>query len=129
MWKCPPATILVPVDFGEASGRAAAIAGLMARRLGASVRLLHAEALEAPAYFTRDQMASLERQRRAARSQAEAYAADFGRAHGLDAPAVLVQEGAPAPTILTAAAEGLDLKPVKAARTSWLKQLIGRRSS
>jgi len=32
-------------------------------------------------------------------------------------------------TILTAAAEGLDLKPVKAARTSWLKQLIGRRSS
>lgn len=104
MWKCPPAAILVPVDFGEASARAAAIAGAMADRLSASVRLLHAEALEAPAYFTHDQIASLERQRKAARSQAETYLAAFGRTHGLDAAGVLVREGSAVPTILTAAA-------------------------
>jgi len=32
-------------------------------------------------------------------------------------------------SILAAAAEGLDLKPVSAPKSSWLKQLIGRRSS
>lgn len=103
MWKCPPATILVPVDFGEASARAAALAGAMARGLTATVRLLHAETLEAPAYFTHDQMASLERQRKAARAQAETYLADFGRTHGASPASVVVQEGPPAATILTAA--------------------------
>ena len=47
-----PSTILVPVDFGDASGRAVAVAGALAERCGAALRLLHAETIEAPAYFT-----------------------------------------------------------------------------
>ncbi|MBP1633621.1 MAG: Universal stress protein [Acidobacteria bacterium] len=105
MWKCPPAGILVPVDFGDASARAAEVAGAMQARLGASVRLLHAEVLEAPAYFTRDQITSLERQRQAARSQAESYIAAFGRRHGLPHAGVLLADGSPVPAILTAAAD------------------------
>ncbi len=105
MWKCPPASILVPVDFGEASARAAAIAGALADRFHASVSLLHAEALEAPAYFTHDQIASLERQRQAARAQAETYLAAFGRTNGLAAATAIVREGPPVATILTAAAD------------------------
>lgn len=105
MWTSPPATILVPVDFGEPSARAAAAAGALADRTGASVRLLHAETLEAPAYFTHDQMASLERQRKAARTQAETYLAAFGRTHGVSPAGVAVLEGPPAATILSVAAE------------------------
>lgn len=105
MWTCPPATILVPVDFGEASARATALAGVMADRLSASVRLLHAEALEAPAYFTHDQMAALERQRKAARSHAETYLAAFGRTHGVSPAGVVVHDGPAVPTILESAAE------------------------
>lgn len=30
MWQCPPKTVLVAVDFGEASARALAIGGVLA---------------------------------------------------------------------------------------------------
>jgi nucleotide-binding universal stress UspA family protein len=76
-----PHSILVPVDFGEASARAVSIAGSLARHCGATLRLLHAESLEAPPYFTSDQIAALEAQRRATRRQGEEYVARFGRAH------------------------------------------------
>ena len=71
MWNCPPSNILVPVDFGEASARAVAVAAAVAARTGARVRLLHGEQIEAPPYFTHEQIESLEKQRRSARAQAQ----------------------------------------------------------
>lgn len=85
MWKCPPSTILVPVDFGEASARAIEVAAALAARTGARLRVLHAESLEAPPYFTHDQLAALEGQRRAARSHGEQFLADFAKKHGATA--------------------------------------------
>ncbi len=108
MWKCPPTSILVPVDFGEASSRAVSVAAAVAARTGAAVRLLHAESIEAPPYFTHEQIESLEKQRRAARAHAQRYLADFGRKHGLPHAEVTVQEGSPVALILEGA-RGTDL--------------------
>lgn len=71
-WQCPPKTILVGMDFGEASARALAIAGFMAPAFGARVRALHAERFDPPPYFTLEQIERLEAERR----QAHAAAAD-----------------------------------------------------
>ena len=58
-------SILVAVDFGDASARAVAAGGAIAAHCpGAALRLLHAESIEAPAYFTAEQVGDLERQLR-----------------------------------------------------------------
>jgi len=103
MWNCPPSNILVPVDFGEASARAVSVAAAVAARTGARLRLLHAESIEAPPYFTHEQIESLEKQRRSARAHAQRYLADFGRAHGLPHPEVVLQEGSPVSVIVEGA--------------------------
>ena len=41
-------SILVPVDFSEASARAVEVSGALARPWPARLRLLHAETLDAP---------------------------------------------------------------------------------
>ncbi len=103
MWSYPPSRILVPVDFGKASGRAASVAGAIARRFRARVRALHAETLEAPPYFTHDQMGSLERQRIAARTAALRYLASFADAFtGVQVSAEIV-DGPPESAIIEAA--------------------------
>jgi hypothetical protein len=51
-----PCSILVAVDFGEASARAVAVGGALAAHCGATLRLLHAEPFEAPPYFTPEQI-------------------------------------------------------------------------
>jgi len=71
-WQCPPKTILVGMDFSDASARALAIAGFMAPVFGARIRALHAERFEPPPYFTLEQIARLETERR----QSQAAAAD-----------------------------------------------------
>lgn len=76
-----PTSLLVAVDFGDASARAVALAGAIAGHCHASLRLLHAETLEAPLYFTSEQIESLEAQRRNTRHQAEQFLAKFGRTH------------------------------------------------
>ncbi|HSC26618.1 MAG TPA: universal stress protein [Vicinamibacterales bacterium] len=73
MWTYPPRRILVPVDFREASARALQLAGSLARTFDAPVLALHAETFEAPPYFTSDQVRTIERQRRAARTAAASY--------------------------------------------------------
>jgi nucleotide-binding universal stress UspA family protein len=108
MWKCPPARVLVPVDFGAASARAVQTAGVLSERLGAEVHLLHAEVLEAPPYLTLDQMTSLQQQRAAARAEAGSYLAAFGRSHGLTSAGSAVQDGPAVPAIV-AAARTMDL--------------------
>ncbi len=78
----PPRRILVPVDFGPASARAARIAAAIADRTGAHLVALHAEAIEAPPYFTTAQIDRLERERAGARAAAHRYVIDFLRDAG-----------------------------------------------
>lgn len=96
-----PRSVLVAVDFGEASARAVAVSGFIAGRCGAPVlRLLHAEALEAPPYFTRDQFDALARQRLAMRAEAERFLARFGRQHTSHPFTTVVDDRAPVDAIL-----------------------------
>ena len=77
----PIRKILVPVDFGAASAAAVALAGRLADGCGASLTLLHAEAADAPVYFTREQVDTLSSQRRQHQEQARRFLATFGHRH------------------------------------------------
>jgi nucleotide-binding universal stress UspA family protein len=81
MTRALPRSVLAPVDFGEASAHAVALAGFIAQACEARLRLLHAESAEAPAYFTREQLDALERERQATRAQAEQFLSRFGHEH------------------------------------------------
>jgi len=77
----PIQRILVPVDFGDASEAAVSIAATLARGCGAEVTLLHAEALEAPVYFTSEQVEALAKERKSRRTQAQKYLEAFAHRH------------------------------------------------
>jgi nucleotide-binding universal stress UspA family protein len=76
-WQCPPKTVLVAVDFGDASARALAIGGAVASAFGARLRALHAERFEPPPYFTLEQIARLASERNAAQAAATDHLARF----------------------------------------------------
>lgn len=76
-----PHSVLVAVDFGDASARAVSVGGLIAERCRAKLRLVHSESIEAPIYFTSEQLARLERERHALQKQAEQYLEWFGGQH------------------------------------------------
>jgi nucleotide-binding universal stress UspA family protein len=104
----PIRSIVAAVDFGEASARAVRVAGLIARRFGATLRLVHAETIEAPPYFTPEQVETLEAQRQQMRAQAGRHLVGFGRAQ-TDAPfEAVVSSHAPVDAILADSA-GADL--------------------
>lgn len=97
-------SVVVAVDFGDASARAVAIAGCIVERCGsASLRLLHAEAAEAPPYFTHEQVDRLERQRREADAQAGEFLSRFGRQHAKVPFATTIEHRTPVDAILDAA--------------------------
>jgi nucleotide-binding universal stress UspA family protein len=105
MWTCPPARIVVGVDFGDASLRALETAARLARLTGATLIAAHAEALEAPPYFTAGQIARIERGQALARRRATGYLREFARrATGLEVAAD-VRPGSPAEVLLQVAAE------------------------
>lgn len=91
-------SILVAVDFGEASARAIAIAGALAERRGASLRLLHAGASDLPPYMTSAQSPAGELPVGSAR--ATEFLADFGRRYAAAPVIPLVDDGAPVDAIL-----------------------------
>ncbi len=108
MWNCPPARLVVAVDFGEPSLAAVRMAATLARRFGAAIVAVHAEALEAPPYFTSDQIDALEAQRAAARDQAEVQLRDVAeREAGMPVDARVV--AGPATGVLIDAAADADL--------------------
>ena len=76
-WQCPPKTVLVAVDFGDASARALAIGGVVASAFDARLRALHAERFEPPPYFTLAQIAGLEAERRVGQAAATDHLARF----------------------------------------------------
>src|SRR6516165_8165102 len=98
-------SILVAVDFGDASARAVTLGGAIAARCpNTTLRLLHAESLEAPAYFTAEQLGDLERQRHAMMTQAEQFLSRSGRQHTNTPFVAAVDLRRPVDAILTAAA-------------------------
>jgi len=103
-----PASVLVAVDFGDASARAVALGGAIAEACGASLRLLHAESIEAPPYFTTEQIEVLTRQRQASRAQAEQYLLRFGKNHTERPLTAVVEDRSPVDAILQAS-ESADL--------------------
>jgi nucleotide-binding universal stress UspA family protein len=103
-----PRAILVAVDFGEASARAVAIAGALAARCGATLRLLHAESFEAPPYFSPEQIETLEAEQHTIRSRVKHALIDFGRRHTSHPFTAVVDDRSPTEGILTAS-EGSDL--------------------
>jgi nucleotide-binding universal stress UspA family protein len=101
-----PHSVLVPVDFGDASARAVAIGGAIADRCkAAAFRLLHAETIEAPVYFTPEQIGALKRESRALRSQAERFLTEFGRTQTQQAFSTEIVARPAVDAILHAAAE------------------------
>lgn len=103
VWACPPRTVLAAVDFEAASARAVALAGFIAAAGDATLRVLHAERVDAPPYFTPAQIARLEDDR----SDTAAEIAGELRRFAVDATAwpsrIEVAEGTPAEVILHAA--------------------------
>lgn len=101
-------SILVPVDFSEASSVAIRVADRLARGCGARITLLHAEAFEAPVYFTSEQVSGLAAERRSRQEQAERYLTTFGRRF-TDAEFVARVVMRPAFDAIVEAAAGVDL--------------------
>lgn len=97
-----PKRILVAVDFGAASARAVAIAGELAARTGAQLRLLHAEALDVPPYFTAAQLRAIEGEERANAKQAAEYLTAFGKRHTSQPFTVVIETRTAADAILHA---------------------------
>jgi nucleotide-binding universal stress UspA family protein len=107
MWQYPPQSILVPVDFGQASERALRAAAALAVRHGSAITALHAETLEVPPYFTHDQLKDVERHRAQARREAQRYLERSVRASAPTASATLVD--GPAVEAILAIADRFDL--------------------
>jgi nucleotide-binding universal stress UspA family protein len=106
-WQCPPKTVLVGVDFGEASARALAIARVLANAFQARLRALHAERFEPPPYFTIEQITRLEAERHVAQAAATDHLARFAAASAYQVESLVVDEP-PVEAILDGSA-GADL--------------------
>jgi len=100
MMTARPRSILVAVDFGEASARAIAIGGALAQHCGASLRLLHAGAFDLPPYMTSAQSPAGDVTVGSDRARATEFLADFGRRHAAAPVVPLVDDGAPVDAIL-----------------------------
>ncbi len=74
-----PQHILCPVDFSRYSMAALRTAGNLAQSFGASVTVLHAQAMDAPVYFTSSQENRLKNQLRQSRRAAEKHLAAFAQ--------------------------------------------------
>lgn len=104
-WTCPPKTIVVAVDFGDASARALAVADVLASAFGAAVRAVHAERFEPPPYFTLEQIERLEAERRSAQAAAIAHVAEFAARASTTPVTPIVVDEPPVDAILDAARE------------------------
>lgn len=104
VWTCPPKEVVAAVDFGEASARAVAIAGLVASAFDARFLAIHAERFEPPPYFTIDQIERLEAARRDAEAAALDHVARFVAASTAYPAEPIVRNEPPVDAILHAGA-------------------------
>jgi nucleotide-binding universal stress UspA family protein len=105
MWQCPPRRILAATDLGDASDHAIALAGTIASAFESSLTVIHAESVEVPAYFTRDQMDTMAAQVRAARAQGRRLVAEHAAQQTRHPVEVVLVERPPAEAILEAAGD------------------------
>lgn len=122
--------ILVAVDFGETSAAAVRLAGELARRFDATLTAVHAESLDAPPYFTTEQIAALEAERRRARAAAARHLLEFVTAQTPVTAGVRIEDGPPGDAILRAS-DGVDLVVMgthgyRGARRWWLGSVAER---
>jgi nucleotide-binding universal stress UspA family protein len=97
-----PKRILCPVDFSNYSAAALVTAGNLAKSAGASLTVLHAQAMDAPVYFTAAQEKALKGQLRKSRQAGEKQLAEFAGEHvpkDVDRTIVVVEDD-PAQAIL-----------------------------
>lgn len=81
MFFAEPQRILCPVDFSRYSAAALKTAGNLAKSLNAEVIVLHAQAMDAPVYFTVAQEKALKTQLRKSRRAAEKQLAQLTDEH------------------------------------------------
>ena len=99
-WHCPPRTVLVGVDFGDASARALAVANVVATGFNARLRVVHAERFEPPPYFTVEQIARIEAERHAAQATAVAHLTTFANATSARVAEAIVANEPPVDALL-----------------------------
>jgi nucleotide-binding universal stress UspA family protein len=100
--------VLVGVDFDDASASALRMAGVLASTWDADITVLHASTPDAPAYFTADQIETLEAEREQTRAGTAAQVRVFVEEHVQRAVHVVVEEGPPGDALVRMAA-GFDL--------------------
>lgn len=103
VWQCPPRAVVAAVDFEAASARAVSLAGFIASACDATLGILHADRVDAPAYFTLDQIVRLEDARADATTELSAALTRFARGSTEWPVDVTVVDGAPVDAILHAA--------------------------
>ena len=128
--------VLVGVDLDDASASALKMAGVLASTWDADVTVFHASTPDAPAYFTANQIETIEAEREQTRAGTAAQVRVFAEEHAQRAVRVVVEEGPPADALVRMAA-GFDLIVVgthrrHGARRWWLgsvAEAVVRRSS
>ena len=128
--------LLVGVDFDEASASALKLAGALASAWDADITIFHSSTPEAPAYFTADQIETLEAEREQSRAGTAEQFRVFAEQHVGRAVHVVVEEGPPEHALVRLAAD-FDLIVVgthrrHGARRWWLgsvAEAVVRRSS
>ena len=116
--------LLVGVDFDDASASALKMAGALASTWDADITVFHASTPDAPAYFTADQIETLEAEREESRVRTAAQVRAFAEERVQRAVHVLVEEGPPGDALVRMAG-GFDLIVVgthrrQGARRWWL---------
>jgi nucleotide-binding universal stress UspA family protein len=97
--------VLVGVDFDEASASALKMAGVLASTWDAEITVFHASTPDAPAYFTADQIDSLEVERAESRAMTADRLRVFAAPHVGRAVQVVVEEDLPGDALIRMAAE------------------------
>ncbi|MBI4166953.1 MAG: universal stress protein, partial [Acidobacteria bacterium] len=81
MAEFAPRRILCPVDFSDYSAVALSVAGNLAWSFGAEIRVLHAQRVDAPVYFTSAQIQALKKQYGRSLRGARKFVEDFAARH------------------------------------------------
>lgn len=107
-WRVPPRRVIVGVDFGAASARAAGVAGTLATAFDAALVAVDADRFDPPPYFTAEQIARLREEQRQAAAAAVAEVKTFvGTATSRSVEPVVADE--PPVDALLRASEDADL--------------------
>ena len=97
--------VLVGVDFDDASAAALRMACALASTWDAAITIFHSSRLEVPAYFTADQIETLEAERRQSRVAATDRLRLFAAQHVRCAVEVIVEEDQPEDALVRKAAD------------------------